>query len=319
MTLVSEAGIVAAVRLAIPDAEVTFRPPAPGSQNRHAVASRRDGTRLFIKAYADPGGCATERLVLDRLGHELPWPVLPAAGGTGAGACWLAFPLTALSPVTASPGTFRDWGRRLAEVHACAPPDGLEKSSRAVDLVDERLRKLEAAGIPDARDAAAAARDLWAAASGTLGREALTHREPDRLLTHDFGFRNTYRTERGSMVLIDFERAGTGDPHWELGKAWDRELRDPADARAFVAAYHAAMPGSEGWPHYPTLWTTRFAAALAAIPYAARVGDADFMHEAAAVLDVLREEIRPQPARWPRRYSGSWPEPAARRPGRPGP
>jgi hypothetical protein len=275
--------LTALVRAVLPGAAVTALPPLRGSENAHAEARLPDGTALFVKVYADAAKCRAERLVLDALAERYDWPVPPVAGGES----WLAFPLLDLAPVTASPETLRAWGGRLAEVHACPPPGGLAEIGRAVDHVERRLDRLRACDPAVAATATA----LWDAVAGTVGAAAAERRTPPVLLSNDFGLRNTVHRPDGVLALIDFERADTGDPHWDLGRAWDIELTGAAERAAFLAGYRAVLPDATGLPHEPTLWVTRFVGAVGAVPYALRLGDPVFRRHALAVLDRLAAEV----------------------------
>lgn len=282
--------ILRAMRNMSPQAEVYVQAQLEGSQNRHAVVRFPDRSPWFVKFYAEAGRYEVEQIVLGELGKKFPWPIPPIAGSREPIA-WQAFPFVDLTTVTPSLSVMREWGALLADVHSCTVPAGIPTSSRAVDVLDERLARLDDYDLPFVHESAALAKRVWKKAAGSIGRAAAVHHELPRLLTNDFGFRNTYRVPSGRMILIDFERSVGGDPHWDLGKAWDRELSNPEWAAAFLAAYHESLPGSQDWPHAPTLWVTRLAAALAAIPYALRVGDKPFMLEAFAVMQRLETEI----------------------------
>jgi aminoglycoside phosphotransferase (APT) family kinase protein len=283
--------LTALVRAALPGAAVTVRPPLDGSQNRHADAVLPDGTALFVKVYAEREQHHAEGAVLAALCDRYGWPVAAVGDGVVEGVGWRAFPLLDLAPVEPSPVLLAVWAERLADVHRCPIPDGLPTNVRAVDQVERRLARLRAvADTPLLAEVADRAAARWDAVRDTIGAEAAAHETPYRLLTNDFGYRNTCVRPDGAVALYDFERSGPGDPHWDLGKAWDIELRDPADRAAFVAAYRAAMPDADDWPHPPTLWVTRFAGAMAAIPYALRVGAGGFVRESVDLLARLEVE-----------------------------
>lgn len=91
-------------------------------------------------------------------------------------------------------------------------------------------------------------------------------------------------------VLLDFEHAAIGDPHWDLGKIWDQELADPDLRKEFVGAYRQRARLCD-WPDPRVLWVTRFAAAMGIFPYAARVDDADFFGHGVEKLVTLRGEL----------------------------
>jgi aminoglycoside phosphotransferase (APT) family kinase protein len=285
--------LTALVRAALPGAAVTARLPLDGSQNDHADARLPDGTALFVKVYGEREKHHAEGAVLTALCDRYDWPVASAAEGVVDGVGWRAFPLLDLTPVEPSPALLAVWAERLADVHRCPVPDGLESNVRAVEQVERRLARLRAvAGLRGLAGVADAAERLWDAVRETIGAEAAAHETPYVLLTNDFGFRNTCVRPDGVVALYDFERSGPGDPHWDIGKAWDIELRGPADRATFLAAYRAALPGSDGWPHPPTLWVTRFAGAMAAIPYALRVGADGFLRSSVDLLARLAVEAR---------------------------
>jgi aminoglycoside phosphotransferase (APT) family kinase protein len=286
--------LTALVRTALPGAAVTVRPPLDGSQNRHAEAVLPDGTALFVKVYGERDKHHAEGAVVAALCARYDWPV--AAVGEGvvgdgeAGVGWRAFPLLDLAPVEPSPALLAVWAERLADVHRCPAPNGLDTNVRAVDQVERRLARLRAVADTPVLAVADRAAARWDAVRDTIGAEAAAYETPYRLLTNDFGFRNTCVRPDGAVALYDFERSGPGDPHWDLGKAWDRELADPAYRAAFLAAYRAAMPDAGDWPHPATLWVTRFAGAMAAIPYALRVGADGFVRESVDLLTRLETE-----------------------------
>jgi aminoglycoside phosphotransferase (APT) family kinase protein len=267
--------LTALVRAALPGADVAPLPPLRGSENAHAEARLPDGTALFVKVYRYPERCAAERVVLGALGARYDWPILPVTSGAVGGVAWQAFPLLDLTSVEAPP--YGAWGARLADVHACPPPEGLPRKTRAVDQVGDRLARLRDPAV------ASAASALWDAVAGTVGAAAAARETAPVLLMNDFHLRNTALRPDGVLTLVDFERAETGDPHWDLGKVWDDGLTEEADRAAFLAG--------AAWPHGPTLWVTRFAGALATIPYAERVGDPVFRAHAVAVLAALRAEV----------------------------
>ncbi len=235
------------------------------SLNRHLDDTLPDGRRVFVKVYADPGNARVERTVLTALAARYDWPVTPVDGGEG----WLAFPLLDLRPAT----SVRALGALLADVHACPPPAGLATMPRAVDAVPARLTRLGDAG----------AVATWERAT-TIRRDAERYTTRDVLLHNDAGLRNAAVRPDGVTALLDFERSETGDPHWDLGKTWDAEL---AGAReTFLDGY-----GGAPWLHVPTLWCTRFAAALAAVSYATKVGDEEFAAWGRALLLTLDAEV----------------------------
>jgi Phosphotransferase enzyme family len=291
MAIESAEDILRAVRSLAPDAELEIQSQLAGSQNRHAIARFPNRPSWFVKIYPEAERFSAERLVLAELGKTYSWPILPVAGSDQGPIVWQAFPLVELTAISPSPSVMREWGALLADVHAGAVPAGLLISARAVDVVEQRLARLDEYDLPSVRPTAGLARAIWDKAALTIGREAAAHHEPFRLLMNDFGFRNTYRLPGGQLALIDFERSVVGDPHWDLGKAWDRELANPEWAAGFLSAYHESLPGAAEWPHRPTLLVTRLAAALAAIPYALRVGDQPFMHEAYEVLQRVEAEL----------------------------
>jgi hypothetical protein len=207
------------VQIEFPGAAVRIMPQMEGSENRHGVATVSNSTeRLFVKFYSGREKYRVESAALGTLGSAYDWPILPVAGSDSTEIAWLAFPHIQLEQVTRSPQTLREWGTRLAEVHLSTPPGVLGVSPRAVDTVDQRLVKLaECSEMPVVAEATTAAERLWSRVRDTVGTEAREHHTRNRLLTNDFGFRNTYRLPSGVMTLIDFERATVGDPHWELG------------------------------------------------------------------------------------------------------
>jgi hypothetical protein len=271
------AALAALVRAALPGADVTPLPPLRGSENAHAEARLPGAAPLFVKVYRYPDRGAAEARVLAALGARYDWPVLPVASGDVGGVAWQAFPLLDLAPPDPVPPAL--WGARLADVHACPPPEGLPRKPRAVADVPARLDRLRDPAL------ASAASALWDAVAGTVGAAAAARETAPVLLVNDFHLRNTAVRPDGVLTLVDFERAEVGDPHWDLGKVWDDGLTEEADRAAFL--------GGAAWPHGPTLWVTRFAAALAAIPYADRVGDPAFRAHAVAVLAALRAEGAP--------------------------
>ncbi len=283
--------LTALVRAALPGAAVTVRPPLDGSQNDHAEAVLPDGTALFVKVYGERDKHHAEGAALAALCARYDWPVAAVAEGLVDEVGWRAFPLLDLAPVEKSAALLAVWAQRLADVHRCPAPDGLDTNVRAVDQVERRLAKLRAvADTPTLAEVVERAAARWDAVRDTIGAEAAAHETPYRLLTNDFGFRNTCVRPDGAVALYDFERSGPGDPHWDIGKAWDRELADPADRATFLAAYRAALPDADDWPHPPTLWVTRFAGAMAAIPYALRVGADTFVRESVDLLARLEDE-----------------------------
>ncbi|HEU0133080.1 MAG TPA: aminoglycoside phosphotransferase family protein [Mycobacteriales bacterium] len=252
---------------------VRLHAPARGSVNRHAEVDLPAGG-VFVKLYEQPAFAPVERAVLDALAARYDWPVPAVDGGDG----WLAFPLLDLAPGWSS-AALPVLGARLAEVHATPVPEGVPPMADPVAQVPRRLDRLRSFD-PRGADAAAATweRAVTVRAAARTGANVLLH--------NDFGPRNAVRRPDGTVALIDLERAGAGDPHWDLGKVWDVELADPADRRAFLAGY-----GARDWPHPETLWTTRFAAALAAVPFARRIGDAAFARWAYDLLDRLAAEL----------------------------
>ncbi|MHB8244616.1 MAG: phosphotransferase [Acidimicrobiales bacterium] len=292
MTLGAEEHLVALLAELWPAARVELHPPLRGSQNRHGRVFPDNGSQaLFVKLYADAMCYETEERVLAALASNLSWPILPTGSGMHGGVAWRSFPLTQLSEVELNPRTLFIWGQRLAEVHGCDTPGELERSPRAADVVVPRLERLDAYDLPEVVDAAQQAKRLWGRAEGTVGKDSLAHVDREVLLTHDFGSRNTKILPDGTMTLIDFERAGAGDPHWDLGKVWDQELKDGAQSRLFLAGYRSVLPETADWPHSATLWVTRFVAALAAIPYALRVEDQLFLRHAIWLLGRLETEL----------------------------
>ena len=235
------------------------------SLNHHLETTLPDGRPAFVKVYADPGNARVERAVLDALAARYDWPVTAVDGGRG----WLAFPLLDVRPAT----DLRMLGALLADVHTCPPPPGLATMPRGVDAVPSRLARLG--------DASAVA--TWERATA-IRRDAEAYTTPDVLLHNDFGLRNAVVRPDGVMALIDFERSETGDPHWDLGKTWDAEL--VGSRETFVDGY-GGMP----WLHETTLWCTRFAAALAAVSYAMKVGDTTFAAWGRDLLRTLDGEV----------------------------
>jgi thiamine kinase-like enzyme len=126
-----------------------------------------------------------------------------------------------------------------------------------------------------------------------LLEELSNYDAPPVLLQNDFGKRNIFlRRDTGQLVVIDFERAGVGDAHWELGKLWDRELReDPAIRHAFLQGYRAQRGLlDEEWPDPALLWLIRFLATLTIFPYASRVGDRPFFEHGLLKLKLVEAE-----------------------------
>jgi aminoglycoside phosphotransferase (APT) family kinase protein len=246
---------------------------------------------LFVKLYSNKAKYAAEYSALSAIGKRYSWTILPVAGSDSGALAWQSFPFIDLQPIDELAFSFYDWGVRLAELHSCEPPGSLARSQRAIDVVEKRLELLallrEPVAVKSAQDASA----IWLRARGTVGDDAQHYQSIPCLISNDFGFRNTFLRPDGQLILIDFERATIGDPHWELGKAWDRELRSVSDREDFLGGYHARLSYRQDWPHRATLWVTRFVACVAAIPYALRVGDQEFLDHSIAVLRELRWEL----------------------------
>ena len=262
------------------------------SENLHYQADHPRVGELFVKVYADEERCRREGLVLDLLGPSHDWVIPPRYEGVlPDGEHFRAFSRHSMRPFVLDPGGCRWAGRILAELHGTAwgPSSGaaveLPPTEPGWRVIDQRLEKLrqwpepyrEAVRI--AGEAAPLLRALDARAPGQV------------LLSGDFGARNLHvRQDNDSPVLLDFERAMLGDPHWDLGKLWDQGMSEPTQRTAFLRGYREA--GGRRWfPDRTALWATRFAAASGIFPYASRVGDTAFFQHGIQKLSLLSAEL----------------------------
>ncbi|MEN5074731.1 aminoglycoside phosphotransferase family protein [Isoptericola cucumis] len=261
------------------------------SENRHFAGAHPQLGRLFIKVYGSRERFTREGDALEILARHHAWVLAPVREGdlSTSGHFWRAFPEVAMHPFTFDLEGCRTAAQLLADVHGTdLTSTQLPTKPHGWELVPERLAAIsrwpsvheKAARL--AQDAALLLDDL----SRGRGRRSRT-----RLLTEDFGVRNIHvREDDGTALLIDFEHAERGDPHWDLGKVWDQELVEPARRNAFVGEYRRRT-GLRDWPDVRALWATRFAAALAILPYAARVGDAAFFDHGVEKLHRLDAEL----------------------------
>lgn len=287
----SDGALLRLLETEFPEAEIVLWPRLGGSENRHAAVIVKDrSVMLFVKFYSNKDKYKTERIALAAIGERYTWPILPISGSDAGEPAWQSFPYVEVKAIDEATFPFYDWGVRLAELHSCEPP-GLPRSQRAIDVVATRLELLGELSDPVAIRSAQHADTIWRRARAIVGDDAKRHEATPRLISNDFGFRNTFVRPDGQLALIDFEWATVGDPHWELGKAWDRELVSAGDRDIFLSGYRATIEDHSHWPDPATLWVTRFVACLAAIPYALRVNDQQFLDHSVATMNKLEWEL----------------------------
>lgn len=261
------------------------------SENLHFRADHPRWGRLFIKAYGHPERFAQEGVALNAVSRRSDWVLTPLVEGRlpRTGLSWRAFPEISLSPFEFTREGCRTAARLLADVHGTEPASlRLPTKPAAWELVPERLRRVSPWPAVDELAAGLARRAAHLLADLARGHG---YRPRAQLLTEDFGARNIHvREDDGTALLLDFESAAIGDPHWDLGKVWDAELVEPSKREEFVREY-GARTGSQDWPDMQALWATRFAAALGIFPYADRVGDQSFFDHGIEMLRVLDAEL----------------------------
>ncbi|MGF0115186.1 phosphotransferase family protein [Promicromonospora sp. Marseille-Q5078] len=261
------------------------------SENLHLRADHPRWGPLFIKVYGHFQRFSQEGVALKALARQYAWVLAPLAEGSlpRTGSSWRVFPEIPLHPFDFTLEGCRTAAHLMADVHS-TEVRSLHLSTKPApwDLVPVRLERLSpwpsthqlAAGL--ARRAAHLLADL---SHGDAFRPQI------RLLTEDFGARNIHvREDDGSTLMLDFEHAALGDPHWDLGKVWDEDLVEASKRDEFVHEYRSRT-GSHDWPNMKALWATRFAAALAIFPYANRVRDQSFFAHGVEKLHVLDAEL----------------------------
>jgi aminoglycoside phosphotransferase (APT) family kinase protein len=250
----------------------------------------QQGRRLFVKLYDVVDGFQTEQEVLRLLGesHSELFIIPAERSDITEGVPWIAFPWIDLDPVHFDLQTARSFGQLMAQLHRAPLSAALERIAHPIDLVAARLARLSV--FPEIYERTTR---LWERVSASVQQEIRAYATPPVLLQNDFGARNIFKQRaRGQFIVIDFERAGAGNAHWELGKLWDRELYPDSPIRArFLEGYHEARASAaDVWPHPPTLWLTRFVATLAIFPYATQVGDTEFFQHGLFKLDIIEAE-----------------------------